>query len=364
MTSANRSCALLICLVLPLLLLACNVSTPPPATATPTPTPPPTATATSPPQLTLATGNPELDWYVLSQLVGTTLVQQSSLDVSLEDNSSMMESLKLLLGQQVDLAFVYDHHLVLANQGNLSKSFPDAPSETLHIKCGAELVRPYFPEYGEPARLVIPLNEQPLHLITTAAGGISTAADLRGKRVGVGLPGSITAELAGYVLTALNIDPATELTLQPLRLSEAVAALDAGTLDAFFWDGQVPNPVITDLFATATVDPVLVSLAGDEATRIMQAHPDIFHRSTIAAQTYPNQPTDVDTLAVTLVLAAMEALPAEQVTDIVTLLINDPQVAVALSMPPDTDLSQLNATAGTYVHAGAQAYFGPAGTSE
>jgi hypothetical protein len=82
-----------------------------------------------------------------------------------------MESLKLLTSGKVGMAFGYDYHVVLANQGKLASIFPDAPVEKFSIKCGVEITRSAFPDYSQPARVVIPLYEQFLHVITTNSTG-------------------------------------------------------------------------------------------------------------------------------------------------------------------------------------------------
>ena len=58
-----------------------------------------------------------------------------------------------------------------------------------------------------PARALAVLYSNYLHLVTTADTGIKTVADLKGRMVSTGAPGSGTEVVAFRVLEALGLDP-------------------------------------------------------------------------------------------------------------------------------------------------------------
>ena len=101
----------------------------------------------------------------------------------------------------------------------------------------------------------------------------------------------------------------------------------------------------------------------------MGANPGIFHKSTILAGSYAGLDADVDTVAVTLVLAAMEDLPAAQVRQIVATLFEGQQgIDFALNettgFSPEASIFQLGAEARPYLHRGSAAYFQEQGVLE
>lgn len=365
MTHKNRVLILAVFSVLMLLTISCTpaAATPQQLTPTPTPNPLPTLSSIEPARLSLAVGGTEDAWYPLGEIVGSDVVNQiPNLEIDVRTTASLMENLKLLLDSKVDLTFSYDYHVVLANQGNLAQAFPDAPPEVLRIKCGAELVRPAFPDYAQQARIVVPLYEQQLHIVTTEAADITSLIDLQGKRVSMGLPNSITAELAVYVLDGLGFDLENDLALASMGVDEAIAALENGQLDAFFWSDWVPNAAIGDWTATSGLSLVMISVSEVEAVQIMSAHPGIFHRSKIPVHAYEGVNAAIDSLAVTLVLATMESFPAEQVSQIVSALFdNNRKIELALHettvFTPQTAIVQLDTEARSYLHSGAATFF-------
>jgi TRAP transporter TAXI family solute receptor len=89
------------------------------------------------------------------------------------------------------------------------------------------------------------------HLITFADSGITSVADLAGKRVAVGNPGSGTFATAERMFRALNMWD--KITRVPLLGAAAGEAMSEGKADAFFWGGPAPDRVTTE---AATKKPV------------------------------------------------------------------------------------------------------------
>jgi uncharacterized protein len=84
-----------------------------------------------------------------------------------------------------------------------------------------------------------------VHLVVAGNGPVKTFDDLRGRRVSVGVGGSGTAITAGHILDVAGL--AKAVVQQPLNLENSVAALQAGTIDAFFFSGGLPVAAITVL---------------------------------------------------------------------------------------------------------------------
>src|SRR5690349_136584 len=79
---------------------------------------------------------------------------------------------------------------------------------------------------------------------------IRSLADLKGKVVSTGSPGSGGEVTAFRVLEAAGINPATGITRQSLGVAQAVDALKDGKINAFFWSGGIPTSAIVDLAHT------------------------------------------------------------------------------------------------------------------
>ena len=99
--------------------------------------------------------------------------------------------------------------------------------------------------------------ENYVHAVVRKDSGISSLADLAGRTVAVGRPGSGTSlitprlfEVAGLVSApAASAKSSGATTVRSLGLNDGIAALSAGTVDALFWSGGVPTAAIAKAHA-------------------------------------------------------------------------------------------------------------------
>jgi TRAP transporter TAXI family solute receptor len=185
---------------------------------------------------------------------------------------------------------------------------------------------------------------------------------LKGKRVSTCAPNSGTEEQADYVLKALGIDWNKDFKREKLGASESVAALKDGKIDAFFWSGAVPTGSIIDMASTPGTKMVLLPVAGEAADKIMKGNPGVFHKTVFAKGSYSGVEKDVDTIAITAVLQAMDTFPAERLYQILKAIFdNKAELAAvwkeATKMTPATAIGQVTPDALKYVHPGAQKFF-------
>jgi uncharacterized protein len=89
-----------------------------------------------------------------------------------------------------------------------------------------------------------------LQIITTDQTGITKLADLQGKRVSTGAPGSGTEFTALNLLKAAKIDPNKFQKWEKLGAKESDEALTNGTIDAYVWSGGLPTGSIVELANT------------------------------------------------------------------------------------------------------------------
>lgn len=141
-----------------------------------------------------------------------------------------------------------------------------------------------FKERGPMRELRALANLIPIqmHIVVPANSPIYSVTDLAGRRVGVGLAGSGTANNADYVLQGYGLD---FNRIQPvhLRIGPAMDALRAGRIDAFFLASAAPVEAIQDL--QVTVDIRLLPIASTVLEQLT-AHYPFFTSATIPADTY------------------------------------------------------------------------------
>ncbi len=140
-------------------------------------------------------------------------------------------------------------------------------------------------EGKEPAtdlRTIAALFEEHIHLVTLKDRGISSVADLKGKRVSVDEPGSGTYVDAGLILEANGLS-LSDITEENLKGAAATEALRNGKIDAMFVVAGFPTGALVELASAA--DMALVPIDGDGAKALTDKY-GFFAASDIPADTY------------------------------------------------------------------------------
>src|SRR3989440_9346278 len=101
-----------------------------------------------------------------------------------------------------------------------------------------------------PLRTLMVLYPNRMHVVTIDGIGITKMADLRGKRVSTGSPGSATEVMGFRVIEAAGLDKDRDMKRERLGVAESVNALKDRKIDAFFWVGGLPTAAVTDLANT------------------------------------------------------------------------------------------------------------------
>ena len=155
-----------------------------------------------------------------------------------------------------------------------------------------------------------------MQVVTTAATGIRSIADMRSKRVSTGAPGSATEGMAFRLIEAAALDRSTSFRARErLSPAESTNAIKDGKLDAYFFVSGIPTSAITDLGATPGVQIVMIDHA-DLLPKLVAKHGPVYFAETIPAGTYPGQKTDNKQVSVGNILAVLDTMPADQATAI------------------------------------------------
>jgi len=140
-------------------------------------------------------------------------------------------------------------------------------------------------------RTLMVLYPNRMHVVTIEGTGIDKMADLKGKRVSTGSPGSATEVMAFRVIEAAGLDKDRDMRRERLGAAESVNAIKDRKIDAFFWVGGLPTAAVTDLGATPGVKIKMIDHA-DVVDRMNAKYGLLYVRDVIPAKTYPGQDKD------------------------------------------------------------------------
>ena len=172
------------------------------------------------------------------------------------------------------------------------------------------------PEPYQRLRAMVPFYDNVVQLVTYRDSPIQTVADLQGRRVGVGAPGSGTEFNARRVLEAYGLDY-DDLQADYLSFAEIVQQLKNQTIDAGFVNASYPVSAIMDLDASVGVK--LVPIDRQKADVVRGLDPNYFP-ALLPGGTYQSIPDDVPTIGVSNLLVVREGLSEDLVYDLTRLL--------------------------------------------
>lgn len=189
---------------------------------------------------------------------------------------------------------------------------------------------------------------------------IKSVADLKGKSVSIGAPGSGVYFNAIDVLNAAGLSE-SDISAQYQSFSDSTDALKDGKIDAAFIVAGAPTPAITELCTTNSA--YLVPIDGDVAAALMAQCP-FYTVYSIPAGTYPGQDADVQTVTVKATLIVSASADEEQVYNL-TKAIFDHTADIAKENGKGAELSVENATSGMTApfHSGAAKYYAEKGVT-
>src|SRR5215218_11331162 len=142
-----------------------------------------------------------------------------------------------------------------------------------------------------PLQALLVVYPNRMHVVTVEGSGIQTMADLKGKRVSTGSPGSATEVMAFRVIEAAGLDKDKDMRRERLGVAESVNALKDGKIEAFFWVGGIPTAAVTDLGATPGMKIKMID-HGDTVEKMNAKYGALYVTDTIPAKTYPGQEKD------------------------------------------------------------------------
>lgn len=250
---------------------------------------------------------------------------------------------------EVTAAAVDNIKLVAAGEADLGYAYPDLAYDAIE---GKGVFKGKL-----PVQLVAHLYVSYFHLVTLGNSPIKSVADLKGKRVSTGAPGSGTEIVAFRVLEAAGINPDKDIRRDRLSVVESVNAIKDGKVDAFFWVGGLPTAAILDLAASPGLSMKLVptdtSLPG-----IYKKYGHIYINAKIPKATYPKMTGDVGVVGIPNVLVCNKSASPDLIYNILKAMFDHKNDLVAVHAQAK-ELTIKDAVIKTVVpyHPGAVKYF-------
>lgn len=253
-------------------------------------------------QLTVAGGGAGSGVYLAAGTVAEWTRTRSGLDhvrMTAQTTGGLIENVRLVEGHETDMGFGASSQMFQASRGE-GPFEEEEPYENL---------RALFPAWEASTQVV------------TFDPEIETIADLEGKRVNLGPPGSSSAASAEVALRAAGVWDQVEKEVQDW--SEGVRLMQDNLVDAFFVAGPPPFPAVQEAVAVQDRDARFVPM-DDVIPDILQEHPEQIE-ATVAADAYgggvPSE--DYPSVGYLAFLVAHADVPEDVVYDLMESILTD-----------------------------------------
>jgi uncharacterized protein len=283
-------------------------------------------------KLILATGGTAGTYYpfggAMARIWNTKI---PGMNVTAQTTGASGENIRLVNKKEAELALVQSDTLDFAY--NAKESFKEA------IK-SMSTIAVLYPEI--------------IQVVTRADSPIKSISDLKGKKVGVGAPGSGTEANFRQLMDIYGLAKG-DVNSQYLSFSESAEAFKDRHIDAFIVTAGIPNAAIMDISTQHEVR--IINIPSDMAAKLTGKYP-FLASVTVPAGTYKNQTQDAATVAVNAVLIVSNDLPADVVYNMTKALF-DNQAELASAHAKGKELNLKYAVQGVSIpfHPGALKYY-------
>ncbi|GAB4054560.1 TAXI family TRAP transporter solute-binding subunit [Catellatospora paridis] len=209
-----------------------------------------------------------------------------------------------------------------------------------------------LPTTGNQVRAVARVYDDLLHLVTRADGPVRRLADLRGRTVSVGAPGSGTAITANRLLDVADL-AGDQVKVSELGLDASAEALSKGEIDAFFFSGGPPVKAVEQLVDAM---PIRLVELGEWTEPLRVRYSEVYVSRDIPFSVYGLDP--ISTVADPNYLVVSENMPDDLVYELTRLLMQyRDELGVAHPAAGRLNPQSAIATAPLPLHPGAARYY-------
>ena len=289
-------------------------------------------------KMTMGTGGTSGTYYAFGGVLGQYIKNHAGIEVTVVSTDGSKANIESIAAGDYQLGTVQSDVMAYAWAG--TRSFEsNGKIDSFRVVGGL---------YAEAVQLV------------TMNPDIKSVADLKGKAVSIGAPGSGVYFNAMDVLSAAGLTE-NDIQAQYQSFADSTDALKDGKIDAAFIVAGAPTAAITELCTTNSA--YLVPIDGEVASKLMADSP-YYTAYTIPAGTYAGQTEDVTTVTVKATLIVAASASEDDVYKL-TKAIFDNADAIASENGKGAELSVENATTGMAApfHAGAAKYYAEKGVT-
>lgn len=239
--------------------------------------------------LSIATGGTAGTYYPIGGAIAAAVTKGGKIQATAETGNASVANVNLVANGEIEVAFVQNDIVFWAYNGEIM-------FENKALK-NVRTIAALYPEH--------------MQLITAKQSGIAKFEDLRGKRVGIGAPGSgvegdVRAIFATYGMTY------DEMKVDYLDFAATSSRFKDDQIDAGFVVAGYPTASIMDLATTKDIS--LVSFDDETLKKLSEAHP-YFVASEIPGGTYRGIDEPTKTPAVMALLVTHADVPDEVIYD-------------------------------------------------
>jgi TRAP transporter TAXI family solute receptor len=205
-------------------------------------------------------------------------------------------------------------------------------------------------------RAVFSVHAEPFTVVARTDSGIKSFADLKGKRVNVGNPGSGQRGTMEVVMEKLGWTMGDFALASELKSAEQSSALCDNKVDAIIFTVGHPNGSIQE--ATTSCEAVLIPVTGAEIDTLVGDNP-YYSKATIPGGMYKGTDSDVETFGVRATFVSSADVDEDTVYQVVKAVFDnfdrfkDLHPAFANLTPEEMVKAGLSAP----LHPGAEKYF-------
>ncbi len=213
-----------------------------------------------------------------------------------------------------------------------------------------------------PLRTIAVLYPNRMHLVTVEGRSISKLADLKGKHVSTGSPGSATEVMAFRILEAAGLDKDKDVKRERLSVAESVNAIKDNKIDAFFWVGGLPTAAVTDLANTPGTKIKMIDHA-DVVPVMNKKYGNLYLSDTIPKTMYNGMGADNKQATVMNILVAHENMDDKTAYNIAKTIFEKRDDLIAVHKEAENFKLENQKTAATPIpfHPGAAKYYAEKG---
>ena len=213
-----------------------------------------------------------------------------------------------------------------------------------------------------PLKTLMILYPNRMHVVSVEGRGITKMADLKGKRVSTGSPGSATEVMAFRLIEAAGLDKDKDMKRERLGAAKSVNAIKDGKIDAFFWVGGLPTAAVTDLANTPGTKIRMVDHA-DAVAAMNKKWGNLYVEDSIPKDTYKGMDADNKQATVMNILVAHETMDEKTAYTIVKTIFDkrDDLIAVHKEAANFKLENQKSGATPVPFHPGAAKYFAERG---